>query len=67
MTSPYLTYAQDPAAGGCEFDRFLHVTPKDLVLGGLYKPIAISHYPDGHEHIAFAEICKASTSLLTTS
>jgi len=35
--------------GGCEFDRFFHVTPPDLAQGGLYKEIALPlHASDRH-------------------
>lgn len=39
-----MVHEQEDKRGGCAFDRFLHVTPRDLVMGSLYKPIAISHY-----------------------
>ena len=54
-----MVHERRATSGGCEFDRFLHVTPKDLVIGGLYKPIAISLYPGAHEQISYAEVCKA--------
>ena len=54
-----MVHEQDPEAGACDFDRFLHVTPRDLVLHGLYKPIALTLYPGAHGPISLAEICKA--------
>jgi hypothetical protein len=54
-----MVHEQDPDKGAADFDRFLHVTPKDLVLSGLYKPIALSLYPGSHAAISKAEIVKA--------
>jgi len=54
-----MVHEQDPEAGGCDFERFLSVTPKDLVMGGLYKKIAVALYPGEHAPISLAEICKA--------
>ena len=54
-----MMHEQDEGRGACEFDRFLHVTPKDLVIGGLYKPIALSMYAGEQQVISLAEVCKA--------
>ena len=40
--------------GGCPFDRFFHVTPPDLVRGGLYKPLAVPWYPAPHLRVSTA-------------
>ena len=54
-----MVHERDLEKGGCEFDRFFHVTPKDLVVGGLFKAIAVSRYAALHEPISCAEICRA--------
>jgi hypothetical protein len=35
--------------GGCEFARFFSTTPQDLIVDGLYKPLAVALHP-GHFH-----------------
>ncbi|KAL1511740.1 hypothetical protein AB1Y20_005028 [Prymnesium parvum] len=52
-------HEQDPAAGGVEFDRFLHLTPKDLVVNGLYKQIAVALYSGSHAGISYEEVLKS--------
>ena len=59
MVKVIMIHERDEAAGGCDFDRFLHVTPRDLVMGGLYKPVAVWHFPGPHERISWAETCKS--------
>ena len=54
-----LVHENDPSAGGCEFDRFFHVTPPDLVHSGLYKLIAVALYPDDFEPASFFEVMKS--------
>ena len=53
-----MVHERAPEAGGCDFDRFLVVTPKELVNAGLYKVIATSLYPGEHASISYAEVFK---------
>ena len=55
-----MVHERDPEAGGCEFDRFIACTPKDLVQSwGLYKAIATGLYPGAHEDVSLAEVLKS--------
>ena len=55
-----LVHERDPAAGGCDFDRFIACTPADLVhSGGLYKPLATSLYGGTHTSVSLAEVLKS--------
>ena len=54
-----MVHERDVDAGGCEFDRFIVCTPKDLVQSGLYKPIATSLYPGAHADVSHAEILRS--------
>ena len=54
-----MVHEQCEARGGCEFDRFFATTPRDLVVGGLYKDIALSLYDGPYEAISLAECCRS--------
>jgi len=53
-----MVHEQDPAKGACPFDRFMHVTPADLVMGGIYGSMAVPAYPGPHESVTFIELYK---------
>ena len=59
----FLAHECDPAVGGDEtdeFDRFLHVTPEDLITSGLYSTIAVAlHSGNQHRSISFILAAKA--------
>jgi len=53
-----MVHEQDEAAHGCEFDRFFHVTPPDLVREGLYRQMATPHFSGGFEVVSHAEVMR---------
>jgi hypothetical protein len=40
-----MLHENDPKCGGCEFATFFSTTPKDLIVDGLYKALAVSLFP----------------------
>lgn len=65
-----MLHQTDEACGGCDFDRFFHITPPDLVKGGLYRQIAIAWHPGRHRQVSralAAEALGAERCLATSS
>ena len=42
-----MSHENDPAKGGCVFDRFFTTTPQDLIATGLYKKLALPLFGPG--------------------
>ena len=40
-----MVHENDPALGGCAFDRMFEVTPQELINDGLYRDLARSFFP----------------------
>jgi len=53
-----LLHERDPKASACEFAEFFETTPQDLILGGLYKPLAIAWHPG-----VFRDVCVMQVAL----
>ncbi len=53
-----MVHENDPARGGCAFDRFFQTTPQDLIDAGLYRKIAIALQPGAHRLISLAMAAK---------
>ena len=43
-------HEQDEERGACEFARFFHTTPEDLVAAGLYSQIALAFHEQPFRH-----------------
>ncbi len=54
-----MVHERDEELGGCEFDYFLAVTPRDLVIDGLYSDIAQPLYPGRHAPTSYATVFKS--------
>ena len=46
-----LVHEMDEGSGAVAFDRFFHVTPEDLVKGGLYKILALQWFSGMHRAV----------------
>ena len=53
-----LLHEQDPQRQRCEFDRFLMVTPADLLAEGIYKQLSIPMYHGPHRQVSLALAAK---------
>ena len=49
FTLEALLHENSPAHGGCEFARFFHSTPDDLIDSGLFNDIAVALYTSEEE------------------
>ena len=49
-----MIHQNDAECDGCEFSHFFDVTPKDLILAGLYRPLAVPWYPEPHLKVCCA-------------
>ena len=54
-TQILIIHEQDAARGSCDFERFFHVTPRDLVKEGLYKRLALPLYSGDLEKVCQGE------------
>ena len=46
-----MAHENDPALGGCAFDRMLEVTPQELIKDGLYRDLARSFFPGAYREV----------------
>ena len=52
-----MAHENDPALGGCAFDRMFEVTPQELINDGLYRDLARSFFPGAYREAPLAIIC----------
>ena len=52
-----MVHENDPALGGCAFDRMFEVTPQELINDGLYRNLARSFFPGAYREAPLAIIC----------
>ena len=52
-----MAHENDPALGGCAFDRMFEVTPQELINDGLYRNLARSFFPGAYREAPLAIIC----------
>jgi hypothetical protein len=63
-----MVHENDPDRGGCEFARFFHTTPHDLISDGLYQAIALAAYPGKtHRAASMAQLAKALGAVTRSS
>ena len=46
-----MVHENDPALGGCAFDRMFEVTPQELIKDGLYRDLARSFFPGAYREV----------------
>ena len=46
-----MAHENDPALGGCAFDRMFEVTPQELIKDGLYRDLARSFFPGAYREV----------------
>ena len=54
-----MAHENDAARGGCIFGHFFEVTPRDLIVDGLYNDIAVGCHSDPHRQVSLALLAKA--------
>ena len=52
-----MAHENDPALGGCAFDRMFEVTPQELIKDGLYRDLARSFFPGAYREAPLAITC----------
>eukprot|EP00966_Prymnesium_polylepis_P160951 3719261-Prymnesium_polylepis.1 len=53
-----LVHENDPAHGGCAFDKLFQTTPEELVSEGLYHKVAVACHPGPHRAVSLALVAK---------
>jgi len=54
-----MLHERDVERNGCEFDRFFHTTPNDLIADGLYAKLAIPMFEREARDVSLALVAKA--------
>ena len=54
-----MAHENDAARGGCIFGHFFEVTPRDLIVDGLYNDIAVGCHSHPHRQVSLALLAKA--------